>query len=124
MFARAVIPAAAFGVGLIFIPNSPRWLVSRSHADQARAVLNRIRPTDQVESELSDIQHSAAQQKGHWSEMFSPLLRPAMIVLSHRSCGDQAVDKMCLHSLIAVQSVQLDRTLLISTPALPTAKAT
>lgn len=30
-------------------------------------------------------------------------------VLSHRSCGDQAVDKMCLHSLIAVKSVQLDR---------------
>ena len=76
----AVIPAAAFGVGLIFIPNSPRWLVSRGHVDQARAVLNRIRPPDQVESELSDIQHSAAQQKGHWSELFSPLLRPAMIV--------------------------------------------
>jgi MFS family permease len=44
MFAMAVIPAAAFGVGLIFIPNSPRWLVSRGHVDQARAVLNRIRP--------------------------------------------------------------------------------
>jgi sugar porter (SP) family MFS transporter len=80
MFAMAVIPATAFGVGLIFIPNSPRWLVSRGHVDQARAVLNRIRPADQVESELSDIQHSAAQQKGHWSELFSPLLRRAMIV--------------------------------------------
>ena len=80
MFAMAVIPAAAFGVGLIFIPNSPRWLVSRGHVDQARAVLNRIRPPDQVESELSDIQHSAAQQKGHWSELFGPTLRPAMIV--------------------------------------------
>jgi len=43
-------------------------------------VLNRIRPRHQVESELSDIQLSAAQQKGHWSELFSPLLRPAMIV--------------------------------------------
>jgi sugar porter (SP) family MFS transporter len=80
MFAMAVIPAAAFGVGLVFIPNSPRWLVSRGHVDQARAVLNRIRPPDQVESELGDIQHSAAQQKGHWSELFSPLLRPPMIV--------------------------------------------
>jgi sugar porter (SP) family MFS transporter len=76
----AVIPAAAFGVGLIFIPNSPRWLVSRGHVDQARAVLDRIRPPDQVESELSDIQHSAAQQKGHWSELFGPTLRPAMIL--------------------------------------------
>jgi len=80
MFALAVIPAAAFGIGLIFIPNSPRWLVDRGHADQARAVLKRIRGPEQVEGELSEIQHSVAQQKGHWSELLSPLLRPAMIV--------------------------------------------
>ena len=43
MFALAVIPAAAFGIGLMFIPNSPRWLAARGHADQARAVLKRIR---------------------------------------------------------------------------------
>jgi SP family galactose:H+ symporter-like MFS transporter len=80
MFALAVIPAAAFGIGLIFIPNSPRWLVDRGHADQARAVLKRIRGPEQVQGELSEIQHSVAQQKGHWSELLSPLLRPAMIV--------------------------------------------
>ena len=33
-----------------------------------------------VEGELNEIQHSVAQQKGHWSELLSPLLRPAMIV--------------------------------------------
>ena len=76
----AVIPATAFGIGLIFIPNSPRWLVSCGRVDQVRAVLKRIRRPEQVEGELRDIQHSAAQQKGHWSELFSPLLRPAMIV--------------------------------------------
>jgi len=80
MFALAVIPAAAFGIGLMFIPNSPRWLVGRGRADQARAVLKRIRGPEQVEGELSEIQHSVAQQKGHWSELLSPLLRPAMIV--------------------------------------------
>jgi SP family galactose:H+ symporter-like MFS transporter len=80
MFALAVIPAAAFGVGLMFIPNSPRWLVARGHVDRARAVLERIRPSGQVEGELSDIQRSITQQKGHWSELLSPLLRPAMIV--------------------------------------------
>jgi sugar porter (SP) family MFS transporter len=80
MFALAAVPAAAFGIGLMFIPNSPRWLVGRGHADQARAVLKRIRGPEQVEGELSEIQHSVAQQKGHWSELLSPLLRPAMIV--------------------------------------------
>jgi sugar porter (SP) family MFS transporter len=80
MFALAVIPAAAFGVGLMFIPNSPRWLVGRGHVDQARAVLQRIRGPEQVESELSAIRHSVAQQKEHWSELLGALLRPAMIV--------------------------------------------
>ena len=80
MFAMAVIPAAAFGIGLVFIPDSPRWLAGRGHLDQARAVLKQIRPPDKVEAEMSDIQHSVAQQKGSWSELLSPLLRSAMIV--------------------------------------------
>ena len=80
MFAMAVIPAAAFGIGLMFIPNSPRWLAARGHMDQARAVLKRIRTPEKVEGELSEIQQSVKQQKGNWSELFSPLLRMAMIV--------------------------------------------
>ena len=80
MFALAVIPAAAFAIGLLFIPNSPRWLAARGSADQARAVLKRIRVPEQVESELAGILRTVAQQKGNWSELLSPLLRPAMIV--------------------------------------------
>lgn len=80
MFGLAVIPAAAFGVGLAFIPDSPRWLAASGHAAQARAVLERIRRPEQVEGELVEIQRSVALQKGTWSELLGPLLRPAMIV--------------------------------------------
>ncbi len=80
MFALAVVPAAGFGIGLIFIPDSPRWLAGRGHMDQARAVLKQIRSPDEVESEVKEIQSSVSQQKGNWSELFSPLLRMAMIV--------------------------------------------
>ncbi len=80
MFAVAVIPAAAFGIGLIFIPDSPRWLAGRGRLDQARAVLKKIRNSDQASSELSDIQESLGRKKGNWSELWSPVLRSAMIV--------------------------------------------
>jgi SP family galactose:H+ symporter-like MFS transporter len=80
MFAMALIPAAAFGIGLLFIPDSPRWLAARGHVAQARAVLKRIRDPKEVEGELSRIQESTAQQQGHWLELFRPRLRPAMIV--------------------------------------------
>jgi len=80
MFALAVVPAVAFGIGLIFIPNSPRWLIARGHSDQAKAVLQKIRSPDQVEGELNQIQESVGQQKGSWSELLSPVLRSAMIV--------------------------------------------
>jgi SP family galactose:H+ symporter-like MFS transporter len=80
MFAMAVVPTAAFGIGLLFIPESPRWLVGRGLADKARAVLTRIRAPDQVQAEFTEIQHSAQQQKANWAELLSPVLRPAMIV--------------------------------------------
>jgi sugar porter (SP) family MFS transporter len=80
MFAMAVVPAAAFGIGLFFIPDSPRWLAARGHEDQARAVLKRIRAPDKVEDELDQIQQSVKLQKGDWSELFSPVLRMAMIM--------------------------------------------
>jgi sugar porter (SP) family MFS transporter len=80
MFALAAIPAAAFGVGLMFIPDSPRWLVGKGRTDEARTVLKRLRAPENVESELIKIKHGAAQQKAHWSELFNPNLRAPMIV--------------------------------------------
>ncbi len=80
MFALAEIPAAAFAGGLMFIPDSPRWLVGAGQVNEARAVLKRIRAPEHVESELSAIRHGAAQQKAHWSELLSPLMRAPMIV--------------------------------------------
>jgi sugar porter (SP) family MFS transporter len=42
MFEATSIPAAVFLMGLIFIPESPRWLVRKGYSDKARKVLDRI----------------------------------------------------------------------------------
>jgi SP family galactose:H+ symporter-like MFS transporter len=80
MFAMAVIPAAAFAIGLFFIPDSPRWLAARGRTDRARAVLKQIRSPEEVEGELSEIMRSVSQQKGNWSELLGKPLRMVMIV--------------------------------------------
>ena len=80
MFALAAVPATVFAVGLMLVPDSPRWLAARGHLDQARDVLGRIRSPAQAAVEIKVIQHSVAQQQGHWSELLSPLLRPALVV--------------------------------------------
>src|SRR5229473_2285978 len=43
MFALAAVPAMVLGIGMIFLPESPRWLVSAGQRDRARQVLERVR---------------------------------------------------------------------------------
>lgn len=80
MFALAAVPASVFIVGLMLIPDSPRWLSARGSVDRAKDVLEHIRSPEQAAVEIEVIQQSLAQHKSHWSELLSPLLRPAMIV--------------------------------------------
>jgi sugar porter (SP) family MFS transporter len=80
MFGLAAVPAAILAVGMFWLPESPRWLVSRNLIDSARTVLERIRRTKDVGTELEDIQSSLAVQSGGWRDLFTPLVRPALIV--------------------------------------------
>jgi SP family galactose:H+ symporter-like MFS transporter len=80
MFGLAAVPAATLGIGMFFMPDSPRWLASQGSVTRARQVLNRIRPTANVEQELSAIQKSLQLQGGDWRELFKPAVRPALVI--------------------------------------------
>jgi len=60
MFATGLIPSVVFFTGLIFIPESPRWLVKAGLKEKARGVLNRIGGEAFAASELKEIELSLA----------------------------------------------------------------
>lgn len=55
MLGLAGVPSLVMFVGLLFMPESPRWLVFHGHVERARLVLNRIRHSDDVIPELQNI---------------------------------------------------------------------
>ncbi len=74
MFGAGILPAVLFGLLLIPIPESPRWLLERKQDDKARGILDKIAGSDFAEVEVRQIQASLAQEKGNWSELFSRAL--------------------------------------------------
>src|SRR5213592_3939520 len=82
MLGLAVVPALVFGIGMFFLPETPRWLIHRGHHEVAHLVLVRIRDVADVNVEIDQIKMSLAQQteSGHWSDLLRRQVRPALVV--------------------------------------------
>ncbi len=82
MFALAAFPAAVLAIGMLFLPESPRWLIAHDRLDQGRQVLTRIRAgkTAETEREIAVIRSGIAQQPRGWDEIRHPGVRPALLV--------------------------------------------
>jgi sugar porter (SP) family MFS transporter len=81
MLGIAAIPGAALLIGMFFVPHSPRWLVEKGRSDDAKDVLRRTRPQDEVDSELADIEDVAARQREtSLRDMFTGRARSLLIV--------------------------------------------
>jgi sugar porter (SP) family MFS transporter len=82
MLGLAVIPGIILGGGMLFMPETPRWLIKHGRLTDARAVLERIRGTSDVHYELDQMQSASSQssERGHWSDLWGPAVRPALLV--------------------------------------------
>jgi SP family galactose:H+ symporter-like MFS transporter len=80
MLGLAIVPAAILVVGMTFVPDTPRWLVTQVRLNEARAVLKRIRPSGEVDKEIDDIQQGLKMQKTGRAELRNPLVKPALVV--------------------------------------------
>lgn len=64
MLGLAAVPAVILFLGVLQLPESPRFLVKTGHIDAARRVLTYIRPSNEVAGELADIQRTVAVEDG------------------------------------------------------------
>jgi SP family galactose:H+ symporter-like MFS transporter len=81
MLGLAFIPGALLVLGMLPLPESPRWLLKRSGEEAARRVLSMLRPSDEIENDVREIREDLEHnQPTGWSELLLPGLRPALLV--------------------------------------------
>ncbi|WP_338448383.1 sugar porter family MFS transporter [Niallia oryzisoli] len=83
MLGLAAVPAIILFVGMLKLPESPRFLIKNNKLDEARKVLGYLRSNKQeIDSEIKQIQETAkleANQKASWGTLFSNKYRYLLI---------------------------------------------
>lgn len=81
MFGLGAIPSIAFFVGVIWLPESPRWLVQQGRVSEGEATLLRIGGQDFVTSTVRAVQQSMSQtEKSSYAMLLEKSVRPAVLV--------------------------------------------
>jgi sugar porter (SP) family MFS transporter len=82
MLGLGAVPALALGIGMMEMPQSPRWLVMAGKDYIARATLARIRTGDEeaITQELEEIKESLEVDPGGWRDLLHPVVKAALFV--------------------------------------------
>jgi sugar porter (SP) family MFS transporter len=79
MLASNAAPVPIFILGLLLVPESPRWMAQNNRQQEAIDVLTLIDGHEHAASEMREIVASS-QEQGTWAELWRPGLRFAMLI--------------------------------------------
>ena len=80
MFGTGILPAVLFGLLLLSIPESPRWLIEMKREERAKTILRKVGGPVFAETEFASIQAALAQANSSWVELLSPQLRLPLLI--------------------------------------------
>ncbi len=83
MFLVGVIPALILLIGMIALPETPRFLISKGKEEQGRKILSKLEEPEFVEPAISKMKEEIAlsnESGKSWKEIFSPWLKTALFI--------------------------------------------
>jgi len=80
MLGSNMMPAVLFFLSLLFIPESPRWLVKENKNKEAYKILERISGSEIAFLELNDVAGTITKEKSSFRQLLEPKMRIALII--------------------------------------------
>ncbi len=83
MFLVGFYPSIILLVGMFFLPETPRWLMSKNRWDEGKKVLMAVEDPALIEQTLTDLKEEiefSSKNSIKAGEILKPLLRPALII--------------------------------------------
>ncbi len=80
MFMSAVLPSIVLLAGVLYLPETPRWLAARGRFEEAEAILCRVEGTEEVQRDLSELREVTATDRLKVKDLFQRRFRRPLIV--------------------------------------------
>lgn len=81
MFSVLLFPSLLFLIGLVLIPESPRWLIFKTRYNEAIVILSKISKDETgANKEADQIRQSIKKEKGNYKELLEPGMRRALLI--------------------------------------------
>jgi sugar porter (SP) family MFS transporter len=83
MFGLTAVPAVLFFIGMLLVPESPRWLAKNGHSERARKILEKIGGAKYAAAAMTEINSTQAGeevQKVRFRDLLDPKLRKVLVL--------------------------------------------